>query len=52
MINKMNISKQKLVAFIGVTLIAFGASAQIDRSQMPEAGPEPTINLEKPRSIN
>ena len=49
MINRMNISKQKLVPFIGVALISFGASAQIDRSQMPEAGPEPTINLEKPK---
>ncbi|SDG99618.1 insulinase family protein [Psychroflexus sediminis] len=41
----------KLVAFIGVALIAFGVNAQIDRSQMPEAGPEPKINLEKPKEF-
>ena len=45
----MKILQQKLVAIIGVALITFGASAQIDRSQMPEAGPEPTINLEDPK---
>jgi len=45
----MKTLKIKLVAFVGVALIAFGASAQIDRSQMPEAGPEPKINLEKPK---
>jgi predicted Zn-dependent peptidase len=31
-----------------IALISFGANAQIDRSQMPEPGPEPKINLEKP----
>lgn len=45
----MKTLKIKLVAFVGVALITIGASAQIDRSQMPEAGPEPTINLEKPK---
>jgi len=49
MIIKMKTLQQKLVAFIGVALITFGASAQIDRSQMPEAGPEPSINLEDPK---
>lgn len=47
----MKTLKIKLVAFVGVALIAFGASAQIDRSQMPEAGPEPKINLEKPKEF-
>ena len=45
----MKTLKLKLVAFIGVAFIVFGANAQIDRSQMPEAGPEPKINLEKPK---
>jgi zinc protease len=45
----MKTLKIKLVTFIAVALITLGASAQIDRSQMPEAGPEPTINLEKPK---
>ncbi len=40
--------KIKLAAFIGIALITFSANAQLDRSKMPEAGPEPTINLEKP----
>lgn len=40
--------KIKLIAFIGIALITFSANAQLDRSKMPEAGPEPTINLEKP----
>lgn len=45
----MKTLKLKIVAFIGVAFIVFGANAQIDRSQMPEAGPEPKINLEKPK---
>lgn len=49
MIIKMKTIKQKLIALMGIALITFGASAQIDRSQMPKAGPEPTINLEKPK---
>ena len=40
--------KIKLAVFIGITLITFSANAQLDRSKMPEPGPEPTINLEKP----
>ncbi|MBT8243664.1 MAG: insulinase family protein [Winogradskyella sp.] len=31
--------------------MTFGVNAQIDRSQMPEAGPEPVINLEKPNEF-
>ncbi len=34
-----------------IALISFGANAQIDRSQMPEPGPEPKINLEKPNEF-
>ena len=40
--------KIKLAAFIGLAFIALSANAQLDRSKMPEPGPEPTINLEKP----
>ncbi|TCK67999.1 putative Zn-dependent peptidase [Winogradskyella wandonensis] len=40
--------KLKLAAFAGAALMTLGVNAQIDRSQMPEAGPEPEINLSKP----
>lgn len=43
--------KIKLATFIGIALMSFGVNAQIDRSQMPEAGPEPVINLEKPNEF-
>ena len=44
----MKTLKLKAAAFIGLVLITFSTNAQLDRSQMPKAGPEPTINLEKP----
>lgn len=34
-----------------MALMSFGVDAQIDRSQMPKAGPEPVINLEKPNEF-
>lgn len=43
--------KLKIVAFAGAALMSFGVNAQIDRSQMPKSGPEPTINLEKPNEF-
>ncbi|MFD1062764.1 M16 family metallopeptidase [Winogradskyella litorisediminis] len=43
--------KLKIAAFAGAALMSFGVNAQIDRSQMPKAGPEPTINLEKPNEF-
>lgn len=47
----MKTLKIKLAAFVGVTLMTFGVNAQIDRSTMPKAGPEPVINLEKPNEF-
>lgn len=47
----MKTLKLKLAAFVGMALLSFGVNAQLDRSQMPEAGPEPVINLEKPNEF-
>ncbi|GAB1308160.1 hypothetical protein KH5_08430 [Urechidicola sp. KH5] len=44
----MKTLQYKLIAFVGIALISLGAHAQLDRTKMPKAGPEPTINLEKP----
>lgn len=44
----MKIIQTKISAFILVALMSFGVNAQIDRSKMPKAGPEPKISLEKP----
>ena len=41
----------KTVAFIGIALMTFSVNAQIDRSRMPESGPEPKISLEKPEEF-
>jgi predicted Zn-dependent peptidase len=41
----------KIAAFIGIALITFSVNAQIDRSQIPQAGPEPKISLEKPEEF-
>ena len=49
--NKMKTLQLKIAAFIGIALMTFGVNAQIDRSQMPEAGPEPKISLEKPEEF-
>jgi len=43
--------KLKIAAFFGVALMSYGVNAQIDRSQMPKAGPEPVINLSKPQEF-
>lgn len=43
--------KNRLIALAVLVLSSVGAQAQIDRSQMPEAGPAPKINLEKPESF-
>ena len=51
MINKMKTLKLKLAAFVGMALMSFGVNAQLDRSQMPKAGPEPVINLEDPQEF-
>ena len=47
----MKTLKLKLAAFVGMALLSFGVNAQLDRSQMPEAGPEPVINLEDPQEF-
>ena len=47
----MKTLKLKIAAFIGVVLMTFSVNAQIDRSKMPEAGPEPKISLEKPEEF-
>jgi len=43
--------KNKIIALAVLFLCSAGVQAQIDRSQMPEAGPAPKINLEKPESF-
>jgi len=40
--------QNKLSLFILFALMSFGVNAQIDRSTIPVAGPEPRISLEKP----
>ncbi len=47
----MKISKFNLVILISAILLSIGAKAQIDRSEMPAPGPEPKINLEKPKEF-
>ena len=47
----MKTLKLKLAAFVGMALMSFGVNAQLDRSQMPKAGPEPVINLEDPQEF-
>lgn len=44
----MKIFNLKTAVYVVLALITFNANAQLDRSQMPKAGPEPVINLEKP----
>ncbi len=43
--------KNKIVAFFALFIMTIGASAQIDRSQPPVAGPEPEISIEKPQEF-
>jgi predicted Zn-dependent peptidase len=47
----MKISKFNLVILISAILLSIGVNAQIDRSEMPVPGPEPKINLEKPKEF-
>jgi zinc protease len=44
----MNILYRKIAVVICIAFISFNAAAQLDRSKMPQAGPEPVITLEKP----
>jgi zinc protease len=44
----MNILYRKIAVVICIAFISFNAAAQLDRSKMPQAGPEPIITLEKP----
>ena len=41
----------KTVAFFALFIMTIGASAQIDRSKMPVAGPEPEISIDKPQEF-
>lgn len=43
--------RKNIVAIAVLFLSAMGVQAQIDRSQMPEPGPAPKINLEEPESF-
>ncbi|MDT7828557.1 pitrilysin family protein [Pricia sp. S334] len=42
---------KKIYTTLIVAFLAIGAHAQIDRSQMPESGPAPEINLEDPQTF-
>tara|TARA_B100000809_G_scaffold31430_1_gene27357 strand:+ start:17874 stop:19925 length:2052 start_codon:yes stop_codon:yes gene_type:complete len=37
--------KTKILSFVAILAMSFAASAQIDRSKMPEAGPAPKVKL-------
>ncbi len=41
----------KIVAFFALFIMTIGASAQIDRSKPPVAGPEPEISIDKPQEF-
>lgn len=43
--------KNKFIALITLVLLSIGATAQIDRSQQPKAGPAPAIHLGKPQTF-
>ncbi|HLT34417.1 MAG TPA: pitrilysin family protein, partial [Aquaticitalea sp.] len=47
----MKTTKTYIAAFFMVCLMAFGAQAQIDRSQMPKSGPAPKIDLKTPQEF-
>lgn len=40
--------KTRILAFIAVLAVSFTVNAQIDRSKMPEPGPDPKVKLGKP----
>ncbi len=42
---------KKLFTTVLLAFLAVGATAQIDRSKMPESGPAPEINLEDPQTF-
>jgi predicted Zn-dependent peptidase len=44
----MNTLYRKIAVVICIAFISYNAAAQLDRSKMPQAGPEPVIKLEKP----
>lgn len=48
----MKIMKNKLIALAVLLISATGLQAQIDRSQQPEPGPAPEINLGKPETFS
>ena len=37
--------KTKILSFVAILAMSFAASAQIDRSKMPEPGPAPKVKL-------
>jgi predicted Zn-dependent peptidase len=47
----MKIMKTYISAFLMVCFMAFGAQAQIDRSQAPKPGPAPKIDLKSPQEF-
>ena len=47
----MNILRLQLALLISFALTTIGVNAQIDRSVIPQAGPEPKISLEKPEEF-
>ncbi len=47
----MNKLRIKIAMLIGIALITIDLNAQVDRSGIPQAGPEPKISLEKPEEF-
>ena len=43
--------KTKIIYFITLCMLSLTVQAQIDRSKMPEAGPDPIIKLGKPKTF-
>ncbi|SFU28195.1 Predicted Zn-dependent peptidase [Pustulibacterium marinum] len=43
--------KKRLTTIFALLFVAMAANAQIDRSQMPESGPTPSINLGEPETF-
>lgn len=44
--------RKNIIAVAVMVLCSLGIQAQIDRSKMPEPGPAPTINIEKPETFS
>jgi predicted Zn-dependent peptidase len=51
MTTKMNILRLKIAMLISFALMTIDLNAQVDRSGIPKAGPEPKISLEKPEEF-